>query len=148
MADAVKIDIKGLEELDRKLQGMKQEFAARSIVSAAYSANKVVQDQAISNIQSNGLVDTGLLQKSIARKKIIYDKDGVVVILTGVNKNTKGTDSKGRPRVPWRYANVLEPKYNFMKNAMETSKQQVVDKFTKALASRIKKYTKGGGAAE
>jgi hypothetical protein len=142
MADSVQIKIEGLAELDKKLQGMQQEFAAKSIVSAAYSANKIVQDAAVSNIQNNGLVDTGLLAKSIARKKLIYEKDGTVVIITGVNKNVKGVDGKGKPRVPWRYANVLEPKYNFMKNAMESNAQNVTDKFVKVLASRIKKYTK------
>lgn len=138
----VEIKITGLEELNAKLEAMRQDFAAKAIVSAAYSANKVVVDTAIGNIEGAGLVDTGLLKKSITRKKLIYDKDGKVVILTGVNKNTRGTDSKGKPRVPWRYANVLEPKYNFMKSALEKSKQNVVDNFTKALASRIKKYTK------
>lgn len=142
MPDNIELKITGLEELDKKLQSMKQEFAAKSIVSAAYSANKAVVDQAISNIQNDGLVDTGLLMKSITRKKIIYDKDGRVVIITGVNKNVRGTDKKGRSRVPWRYANVLEPKYNFMKKAMNMQKQEVIDKFVSALANRIKKYTR------
>ena len=140
--DNVEIKITGLDELNTKLLAMQQDFAAKSIVSAAYSANKVVVDQAISNIQNDGLVDTGLLQKSITRKKIIYDKDGKVVIITGVNKNTRGTDKQGKSRVPWRYANVLEPKYHFMKNASDTTKQEVVDKFVSVLANRIKKYTK------
>ncbi len=42
MADAVSIQIKGLEELDKKLQSISQEFAARSIVSAAYRLFKLV----------------------------------------------------------------------------------------------------------
>jgi|LakMenEpi03Aug12_release.lakeMendotaPanAssembly.Ray.scaffolds.fasta_scaffold329373_3 hypothetical protein len=142
MADAVSIQIKGLEELDKKLQSISQEFAARSIVSAAYSANKIVVDAAIGNIQSNGLVDTGLLQSSIKRKKLIYEKDGTVVIITGVSKNVRGTDRNGRPRVPWRYANVLEPRYKFMEDAMQNNAQILTDKFVKALESRLKKYTK------
>lgn len=142
MPDSIQLKISGLEELDKKLQDMKQEFAAKSIVSAAYSANKVVVDQAVSNIETEGLVDTGLLKKSISRKKLIYDKDGRVVILTGVNKNTRGTDKNGKPRIPHKYANVLEPKYHFMKNALLQTKQQVVDNFVNALASRIKKYSK------
>jgi hypothetical protein len=142
MADAVSIQIKGLQELDKKLQSISQEFAARSIVSAAYSANKIVVDAAIGNIQSNGLVDTGLLQSSIKRKKLIYEKDGTVVIITGVSKNVRGTDRNGRPRVPWRYANVLEPRYKFMEDAMQNNAQILTDKFVKALESRLKKYTK------
>lgn len=138
----MKVDITGLAELQTKLDKMSQEFAAKSIVSAAYSSNKPMVDAIKSNITSNGLVDTGLLQQSIMRKKIIYGKDGKVVIITGVNKNTRGVDKNGKLRVPWRYANVLEPKYNFVKSAFETSKQVVVDKFVSALQAKIKKYTK------
>ena len=145
MADALKIDIKGLNELQIKLEKMSQDMAAKSIVSAAYSANKPVVDAIKNNIASNGLVDTGLLQSSITRKKLIYGKDGRVVIITGVNKSVKGVDRNGKPRVPWRYANVLEPKYKFVQNGFDESKNVVVDKFVSALASRIKKFEKGGG---
>ena len=143
--DSIRIDIKGLDVLTKKLENMKQDFAAKSIVSSAYSANKVVQDQIKENISTNGLVDTGLLQSSITRKKIIYGKDGKVVIITGVNKSVKGVDRNGKPRVPWRYANVLEPKYKFVQSGFDESKNVVVDKFVSALASRIKKFEKNGG---
>jgi len=145
MADALKVDIKGLNELQAKLEKMSQDMAAKSIVSAAYSANKPMVDSIKNNIASNGLVDTGLLQQSITRKKIIYGKDGKVVIITGVNKSVKGVDKNGKPRVPWRYANVLEPKYKFVQSGFDESKNIVVDKFVSALASRIKKFEKNGG---
>lgn len=145
MADALKVDIKGLNELQIKLEKMSQDMAAKSIVSAAYTANKPMVDAIKNNIASNGLVDTGLLQSSITRKKIIYGKDGKVVIITGVNKSVKGVDRNGKPRVPWRYANVLEPKYKFVQSGFDESKNVVVDKFVSALASRIKKFEKNGG---
>ncbi len=141
---AVEIKITGLQELDKKLQAMSQDMAAKSIVAAAYTANKEVVDAIKSNITSNGLVDTGLLEKSITRKKIIYPKDSTVVIMTGVSKGVKGVDKQGKPRVPWRYANILEARYNFTKNAFEGVKQNGVDKFTRSLASRIKRFEKGG----
>ena len=75
-----------------------------------------------------------------------YFEDGKVVIITGVNKKIRGTDKNGKPRVPWRYANVLEPKYNFTKSAGQSTKQQVVDSFVNKLARKIKKYEKGKGA--
>ena len=74
MADALKVDIKGLNELQAKLEKMSQDMAAKSIVSAAYTANKPMVDAIKNNIASNGLVDTGLLQSSITRKKIIYGR--------------------------------------------------------------------------
>lgn len=145
MSDIIKVDIKGLNELQAKLEKMSQDMAAKSIVSAAYTANKPMVDAIKNNIASNGLVDTGLLQSSITRKKIIYGKDGKVVIITGVNKSVKGVDKNGKPRVPWRYANVLEPKYKFVQSGFDESKNVVVDKFVSALASRIKKFEKNGG---
>jgi hypothetical protein len=145
MADALKVDIKGLNELQAKLEKMSQDLAAKSIVSAAYSANKPMVDSIKNKIASNGLIDTGLLQQSISRKKIIYGKDGRVVIITGVNKSAKGVDRNGKPRVPWRYANVLEPKYKFVQNGFDESKGVVVDKFVSAIASRIKKFEKKSG---
>ncbi len=141
MAD-VSIQIKGLKELEQKLEKMGQEFAAKSIVASAYSANKKMQDSIKEAIQNDGLVDTGLLQSSITRKKIIYPKDGRVVIITGVNKRTRGVDRQGRPRVPWRYANVLESKYNFTKDGVEAARQSVVDSFVASLVRKIKKYEK------
>ena len=139
MSTSINIDIKGLADLDKKLLTMKQDFSAKSIVSSAYSANKVVQDQIKENITTEGLVNTGLLRDSIIRKKLVYAKDGKVVIITGVNKKVRGTYKNGKPQVPWRYANVLEGKYKFTKNAGESSSQKVVDSFVKKLKSKIKK---------
>jgi hypothetical protein len=138
----VSINIRGLEELQKKLDKMGQEFAAKSIVASAYSANKKMEDSIKEAIQNDGLVDTGLLQSSITRKKIIYPKDGVVLIITGVNKRVRGVDRQGRPRVPWRYANVLEPKYNFTRDGAEAARQSVVDSFVSSLQRKIKKYEK------
>jgi hypothetical protein len=142
MADSVQIKVTGLQELETKLLQMGQELAAKNIVPAAYSENKKVVDAAKSNIVSGGLVDTGLLHNSITRKKIIYGKDGKVVIITGINKSVKGVDKKGRPRVPWRYANVLEPKFHFMEKAQESTKDAVVNGFVSNLEKRIKKFLK------
>ena len=140
--DGISVDIKGLAALDQKLQKMSQEFAAKSIVGSAYSANKEMEDAIKNSISSKGLIDTGLLQGSITRKRIIYQKDGRVVVITGVNKKVRGVDRNGRPRVPWRYANVLEGKYNFTKDAFDAASPAVVDKFVSSLKSKIKKYEK------
>lgn len=140
--DGISIEIKGLEALTKKLDAMSQEFAARSIVASAYSANNAMVEAIKGQIAGKGLVDTGLLQGSIKRKKIIYDKDGRVLIITGVSKNVKGVDRNGRPRVPWRYANVLEPKYNFVKDGFDAAKQAVTDKFVDSLKRKIRKFEK------
>lgn len=142
MADPVSVEIKGLRELEQKLEKMGQEFAAKSIVASAYSANKQMVDSIKESIQNEGLVDTGLLQNSIVRKKIIYPKDGTVLIITGVNKRVRGTDRNGRPRVPWRYANVLESKFNFTQKGFDAAKQNVVDNFVNSLKRKLKKFEK------
>lgn len=142
MADGVSINIEGLQDLNAKLLAMKNDFAAKSIVSAAYTTNKLTMDRIKDKIEQEGLVDTGLLQSSIKRKKIVYSKDGKVVILTGVDKNVKGTDSKGNARVPWRYANVLEARYGFVKKTFDENKQALVQDFVNKLQEKVKKYDK------
>jgi len=138
----VQIDIKGLKELQITLDKMSQEVAAKNIVGSAYSANKAMEDAIKANIVSDGLVDTGLLQKSITRKKVIYPRDGRVLIITGVNKKTRGLDKNGKLRVPWRYANALEPKYKFVKDGFDTAKQDVVENFIKSLKAKVRKFIK------
>lgn len=141
MAD-VNINITGLDDLNAKLLAMKGDFAAKSIVSAAYTSNKLVEDRIKDKIEQDGLVDTGLLQSSIKRKKIVYSKDGRVVILTGVDKNVKGVDGRGNPRVPWRYANILESRYGFVKKTFDENKQALVYDFVNKLQDKVKKYDK------
>ena len=141
----VDIKFKGLTELDAKLGALSQELAVKSIVSAAYSANKAVVDAAQAQIDAEGLVDTGLLRSAITRKKLIYAKNGRVVIITGVNKNVRGVDRNGKPRIPWRYANALSPKYRFMQQAMDGVKTELVNKFVDVCMRRVKKHFKNGG---
>ena len=144
MASDFSYKIDGLEELQNRLSAMGQEMAAKSIVGAAYSSNKQMLDAIQSTIVSNGSVDTGLLRDSITRKKLIYDKSGRVVIITGVNKSVKGVDSKGRPRVPWRYAHLVEKTKPFMKPACERVRQAVIDEFIIHLLKKIKRFEKKG----
>jgi HK97 gp10 family phage protein len=132
--------IEGLAELTNRLDAMGNEMAAKALVGSAYSATKVIVESARSNLESNGSVDTGLLRDSITRKKLIYDKDGRVVIITGVSKSVKGTDSKGRPRVPWRYAHLVEAKQPFLVPAFDATKQQVLDEMIVMLLKKIKKF--------
>jgi hypothetical protein len=142
MADELKVKITGLAELEKKLLSMGQEFGAKALASSAYSANKTFQDAIKNQIQAQGLVDTGLLHKSITRKRIIYAKNGKLVVITGVSKNTRGLDKNGKRRIPWKYANILEGKYNFTQNAFNAVKDKVVEDFVKVLERKIKKYEK------
>lgn len=138
----VSVKINGLEELNRRLQSMKQEFAAKSLVSAAYAANKAMSDGIKNEIGSMGLVDTGLLMTSIGRRKRVYPRDGRIFVASGVKTSTKGVDRSGRPRVPRKYVHILEKRYGFTKSAYEKNREAVVDEFTKTLKNRIDRYTR------
>ena len=139
MAD-IKIKITGMDEIKKALSNMSQDFKAKNTVGAAYTACKPFQDGAIANIDAAGLVDTGALRRSIQRKKVVYDNGNIVVIITGVSKNTRDRDKYGNPRIPNRYAPILEPRYNFMQNSFLTNKQVVVDTFARLMLARLKKY--------
>ena len=138
----VTVKIEGLDELQRKLKALGDEFAAKALVGAAFSANKVLQDAAKENIVSAGAYDTGLLYKSIRRKKIVYDQSGTIVIMTGVDKNVKGEDADGRTRIPSRYAHLVHEHKPFMQDAYDKTKQAVVDAFVNHLKQKIAKHVK------
>lgn len=141
MADE-EIRIEGLDELEKKLLKLGQETGARALVSSAYSANKKIQDSVKATLASDGSVDTGLLKKSIRRKKVIYADDDTVLIITGVSRNVRGTDADGSPRVPWRYAHIVQKFTKFMTRGMESAKMETISQFKKSLERKIKKYTK------
>ena len=85
---------------------------------------------------------------SIKRKRIVYPKDGIILVLTGVSKKVKGVDKKGKPRVPWRYANVLNPRYNITKQAFDQAKDDVANGFVKKIKNKLRKYEKAQAADE
>lgn len=143
MADKVTITLNGIPELVTKLKAMGQEMAAKNIVAGAFNANKIVVEAAKEQLLVNDSIDTGLLRDSIIRKRIVYAKDGTVVIITGVNKATKGLDAKGRARIPWRYAHIVEKRKSFMKASFDVVKGNVTTNFINFLEKKIKKYTKG-----
>ena len=142
MSNDIQIKVTGLEELEKKLLELEGEVAAKSIIGSAFTANKKLVDAARGTLEADGSVDTGLLRDSIARKKVIYANKGVVKVITGVNRNVRGVDSKGRPRVPWRYAHLVEGKTKFMSRAADMAKTDVVNTFIESLKRKVKKYTK------
>jgi len=141
MSDGVTVKVEGLDELERKLLALGQEMGAKALVEGSYGAAKVIQDKMKENIVSAGAYDTGLLYKSISRKRVIYAKDGTVSIITGVSKATKGVDKDGKLRVPWRYAHLVEANKPFAKDAGESTRKTVVARFTEVLLKKIKRYT-------
>lgn len=136
----VKIKVEGLSELEKQLSVMGQELAAKSIVAGAFNANKIVQDTAKSNIVSAGAYDTGALYRSIKRKRIVYDKSGTVVIITGVDSKVKETDADGKLRWPTKYAHLVERQKPFMSDAYEKTKIVVIERFKSFLQKRIDKF--------
>jgi hypothetical protein len=139
--ESIKINIRGVAKLQQKFAEMSKDMQPSALIQAAYSANKVLEDAIKVNIEGDGLVDTGTLLKSVTRKKIVYAKDGKIVIITGINRRTKG-EKNGKKRVPWRYANALEPKYNFVKDAAKESKDAVVNGFIKKVRTKVNKFNR------
>jgi hypothetical protein len=134
--------IEGFAELQDRLAKMGDAVAAKRIVGAAYKTNQQFVDAIRDQIAANGSVDTGLLRDSIQRKKLVYDREGNVVILTGVSKSVAGTDANGNPRVPWKYAHIVDAKKPFLKPAFESAKQSVLDEFIIYLLKAVKRFEK------
>lgn len=142
MADKITVDIKGLAELEKSLLALGQDVGANAIVNGAYNSAKIIQDTMKANIISAGAYDTGLLYKSITRKKSIYDSNGTVAIITGVSASTKGYDKDGNLRRPIRYAHLVEKNKPFAEDAYDSTKNQVVQNFQEYLKKVIAKHAK------
>lgn len=142
MPDSIKVEIKGLDELEKALVALGQDTGAHAIVNGAYNANKIVQDTMKEAILSANAYDTGLLHKSITRKKKIYASDGTVSVITGVSASTKGVDKRGEIRRPIRYAHIVEKHKPFAKYAYNTTRQQVLENFKEYLKRIIARHTK------
>ena len=143
MADTFEFKLEGFQELQDRLSKLQVETAAKNIVQSAFAANRYMADAMKDRISANGSVDTGLLRDSIVRKRIIYDKQGTIVIITGVSKSTKGVDQFGNPRVPWRYAHLVDAKLPFVQPAFDSSKQLVLDEFIINILKKVKRFEKG-----
>jgi len=142
MADKLTVVVTGLKELEQSLLKLGQDVGATAIVNGAYNSAKIIQDTMKANIVSAGAYDTGLLYKSISRKKRIYNSDGTVSIITGVNSSTKGYDANGNLRRPIRYAHLVEKNKPFAENAYDSTKTQVVQNFQDYLKKVIAKHAK------
>jgi hypothetical protein len=142
MATETTVKITGMEDLEKKLLAIGQDFAAKSLVSAAMTANKPLEDNIRTMIAANDSIDTGTLYSSIARKRKVYDKSGTIVVITGVSTGVIGYDAKGNVRIPAKYAHLVEKHKSFMKTAYDVTKETVVEKFVESLRRKIDRYNK------
>lgn len=135
----VDVKITGMDECMKRLQLLGQEFAAKNLISAAYNAMSPMEKRAENLLVSKGAIRTGLLKKSIARKKIIRPADSSVSILLGVNKSVKGTDAKGRKVWPVKYAHLVESRKPFLREAYDATAADTIKRYISVLERKLTK---------
>jgi HK97 gp10 family phage protein len=139
---SVSIKITGLDELEKNLQQMGDEVAAKNMVSAVHNAAGIVEKEAKANLMVAGAIRTGTLFRAIRRKKVIYPQTGTIVIVVGVSKGVSGYDSKGNKVIPWRYAHFVEKSSNFLENAKNSTAEEVKKRIVASLQRKLKKFLK------
>lgn len=137
----MQVDVKltGMDECLKRLELLGQEFAAKNLVASAYSAMLPMEKKAEQILQEKGAIRTGLLKKSITRKKIVRANDNSVTIIVGINKSVRGTDAKGRKVWPTKYATLVERSKPYMKPAYEQTASLILSRYIKVLEKKLNK---------
>lgn len=133
----ISLSVTGLKEYTEALKRVSEDVAAKAIVNGAYSATKPIIDKASATVPK----DTGLLSQSITRKKLIYAKQGTVVIVAGAGSKTEGLDRWGKKRKPYKYVHIVERRTNFMVQAIASTAQSCIKRFESYLKRKLKKYS-------
>lgn len=153
MADDVLL---GFEELGRKLQSLKAETAVKVVRSAMMSATlptvRAMQAAAPKGSEAHRtykgrLVAPGYLSRNVKRKVKVYDKYGRVSLRIGVapeafygvtflDEDITVTSRKGKSIKPYKISGK-----RWFKKRFEGDKPQILSRFERFLAARIKKVT-------
>lgn len=159
--DEGSVEVKGLKELDEKLQGLGNELAGKALYSALNRAlTPVVKDakklarvaeEAHFQQQRGGpvLVRPGLL-KSAIRKKRLPKKEHVGELKNGAVMGIyigKGTKQKIFPNY-WHfieYGTATVPAYPYLAPAFDKNVEVMINIFKTTLAANIEKYAKEVG---
>ena len=131
----------------RPLKGWTSQRVQRKVVRQAVNRALTPTLKAARNAAPE---DTGLLRESLAKKTKTYADTGTIVGIVGPDKETQGTDAEGKPRVPWRYAHLVEdghvapdgtvvPPHPFMRPAFDSTEEEMKQVMTERLAAGIEK---------
>lgn len=155
MATRTTVKVSGLKELGQEMQSLGKDVAGRVARAATASGAKVVQKAAKAKIVGEGLVDTGLLQKSVIVKRLRPSEAAPLTsqhIVTVKKGNKKGVNWVKGMKHPdayyWffhEFGTVNIPARPFMRPAFQSTKQQQVDAVVDRIKGRLNKLKKVGG---
>lgn len=135
----------GDKELERTLKTLgerTQRKVSRQAVNAACTPM-------LKAARANAPEESGLLKESLDKKIKTYPESMTVVGIIGPDTETKG-DFNGEPRVPWRYAHLVEnghinpqgefvPPHPFLRPAYDSTQGQALDVMKDKLAKGIER---------
>ena len=137
--------LQGAKELTKALQTLGERVQRKVLRQAVNAACNPTLKAARANVKE----ESGLLKKSLAKKIKTYPDKQTVVGIIGPDTQTKG-EYKGKPRVPWRYAHLVNdghidqkgnfiPGDQFLRRAYESTESQTVDVMSDKLGKSIEK---------
>lgn len=136
MADAIKVEIQGLKELEKKLLEMSPKLARNGLRAAVSAGARVVAAEAKKNVP----VDSGTLKRAIYTKQIREESGNTqqtfyVGARFGKREQSKNRDAYYFPFVEFGTAKMAARP--FMRPAFESTKDQAAEAIKDKLAQRI-----------
>lgn len=161
MAVKTRVEIKGLKELQAKLNELSTDMAQKVIFSAALASATVIRNQARSNVQAKGLIATRAMLNNVAVKRQRGTRSGLAEYHVGVRH---GQIKKEKQRVArahkagkqaelrqvddpyyWRFIEFGTKKMSpkpFLAPAFDSKKSEALDAMVKRIKQRIDKVGK------
>lgn len=136
MADALKVEIQGLQELEKKLLQMAPKLARNGLRAAVAAGARVVAAEA----RKNAPVDTGTLRRAVYSKQIREESNMTqqtfyVGARFGKREQAKNRDAYYFPFVEFGTAKMAAKP--FMRPAFEATKEQAAEAIKDKLAQRV-----------
>jgi HK97 gp10 family phage protein len=149
---AQELKIEGLAELQRAMDGLRDDVARRVARAATGAAATVVAKAARQNIQALGLVDTGNLRAAVATqraRRTQLTSMHRVGVRSGKTADVKagkaGTGLKGQDAFYWKFlelGTVKRAGTPFLQPALAVNVQPAIEAMAKRLKARIDKANK------
>ncbi len=109
MSFAIQAKMTGLEDLFKRMEGLKVALQKKILRKALGQASKVVLKAAKANLAGvTGPESTGLLRRSLGRLTRTYRNTGTIVVLVGPRDGFRTALNSGQYADPVKYAHLVE----------------------------------------
>jgi HK97 gp10 family phage protein len=150
MGKSARMTLTGDKQLEKALRSLGPRVAKKVLRGAVNAAATPVLKTARAKVSE----ESGLLKKSLGKKVRLNKRTGTASARVGARNTIQG-EHDGKPRVPWRYAHLVElghvdengrhvPAHPFLRPAADENAEKAVGVMTDKLAAGIVKEAANG----